>query len=152
MKAICYLLLPLLLAAPTIASAQELVWAADAEGGAPFSFPDPRNPAHIIGFEVDLANALAEGSSIKIVNLSVLGAQIISQPLMRPSQKLRLALPDETSALQLTASVAWSMFEKPSDAPAPHFRVGMEFSDAVREALEDYCKRNCSSDPLPVRR
>src|SRR5882672_9956860 len=59
MKAICYLLLPFLLAAPTIASAKELVWAADAEGGAPFSFPDPRNPAHIIGFEVDLANALA---------------------------------------------------------------------------------------------
>src|SRR2546421_11803225 len=59
MKAICYLLLPLLLAAPTIASAQELVWAADAEGGAPFSFPDPRNPVHIIGFEVGLANALA---------------------------------------------------------------------------------------------
>jgi polar amino acid transport system substrate-binding protein len=39
--------------------AQELVWAADAEGGAPYTFPDPRNPAHTIGFEVDLANALA---------------------------------------------------------------------------------------------
>lgn len=48
----------MLLAAPT-AFAQELVWAADAEGGAPYSFPDPRNPAHIIGFEVDLVNALA---------------------------------------------------------------------------------------------
>ena len=42
-----------------LASAQELVWAADAEGGAPYTFPDPRNPARIIGFEVDLANALA---------------------------------------------------------------------------------------------
>src|SRR4051812_36780733 len=100
----------------------------------------------------DLAEALAEGSSIKIVNLSVLGAQIISHPLMRPSQKLKLALPDDTTALQLTASVAWSVFEKPSDAPAPHFRVGMEFNDAVRESLEDYCKRHCSSDPLPIRR
>jgi polar amino acid transport system substrate-binding protein len=46
-------------AAPTATSAQELVWAADAEGGAPYSFPDPRNPARIIGFEVDLAAALA---------------------------------------------------------------------------------------------
>src|SRR5919206_453028 len=60
MKAIPYLLLPLLLAAAALpSSAQELVWAADAEGGAPYSFPDPRNPAQIIGFEVDLANALA---------------------------------------------------------------------------------------------
>jgi len=35
------------------------VWAADAEGGAPYSFPDVRNPARIIGFEVDLADSLA---------------------------------------------------------------------------------------------
>src|SRR5438309_10672966 len=59
MKAIPYLVLLILLMPLPLASAQELVWAADAEGGAPFSFPDPRNPAHIIGFEVDLANALA---------------------------------------------------------------------------------------------
>jgi polar amino acid transport system substrate-binding protein len=63
MKAIAY---PLILTAfaaflcqPT-AFAQELVWAADAEGGAPYTFPDPRDPSHIIGFEVDLASALAQ--------------------------------------------------------------------------------------------
>src|SRR5262252_7815807 len=50
--------LALLTAQPRL-YAQELVWAADAEGGAPYSFPDPRNPAHIVGFEVDLAEALA---------------------------------------------------------------------------------------------
>src|ERR1051325_5442785 len=61
MKAISYLLLLLILVTPAVAAAQskELVWAADAEGGAPYSFPDPRNPARIIGFEVDMANALA---------------------------------------------------------------------------------------------
>jgi len=59
-KAIAYLFLLLPLAAPHLASAQELVWAADAEGGAPYSFRDPRNPSRIIGFEVDLADALAE--------------------------------------------------------------------------------------------
>jgi polar amino acid transport system substrate-binding protein len=62
MKAIAYLValaaLPALLA-PEQVSAPELVWAADAEGGAPYTFPDPKNPARIIGFEVDLANALA---------------------------------------------------------------------------------------------
>src|SRR5437773_11458054 len=63
MKAIGYILSLIVLAAvaaPPAASAQELVWAADAEGGAPYTFPDPRNPANIIGFEVDLANALAK--------------------------------------------------------------------------------------------
>jgi polar amino acid transport system substrate-binding protein len=61
MKVIAYLWIAFLIAAGPAASAQnqELVWAADAEGGAPYTFPDPRNPATIIGFEVDLANALA---------------------------------------------------------------------------------------------
>ena len=61
MKVISYLWIAFLIAAVPAASAQnqELVWAADAEGGAPYTFPDPRNPAKIIGFEVDLANALA---------------------------------------------------------------------------------------------
>jgi polar amino acid transport system substrate-binding protein len=62
MKAISYLLTALLLAmvvaVPNV-HAQDLAWAADAEGGAPYTFPDPRNPAHIVGFEVDLADALA---------------------------------------------------------------------------------------------
>src|SRR5213593_4543435 len=62
MKAIPYVLMLLLLVGLTAAPhayGQELVWAADAEGGAPYSFPDVRDPARIIGFEVDLANALA---------------------------------------------------------------------------------------------
>lgn len=36
-----------------------LIWAADAEGGAPYVFADPMNPKKLIGFEVDLAEALA---------------------------------------------------------------------------------------------
>src|SRR5438046_6529168 len=65
MKAIPCLCISLLLFAGTAAPAQELVWAADAEGGAPYTFPDPRDPAHIIGFEVDLANALAARMELK---------------------------------------------------------------------------------------
>ncbi len=59
MKAIRYLLF-LVLALPVSATAQELVWAADAEGGAPYVFPDLRDPSKIVGFEVDLASALAQ--------------------------------------------------------------------------------------------
>jgi len=96
--------------------------------------------------------ALAEGSTIEVVDLSVLGAQVLSQPLMRPNQKLKVGLPDEGGTVNITASVAWSVFEKPAAAPEPYFRVGVEFNDAMREALDDYLKRHCSPDPLPIRR
>lgn len=36
-----------------------LRWAADAESGAPYVFQDPRNPTELVGFEVDIINAIA---------------------------------------------------------------------------------------------
>jgi len=50
----------LFLVAAAPAAAQELVWAGDAEGGAPYVMQDPRNPAITIGFEVEFANAIAQ--------------------------------------------------------------------------------------------
>src|SRR5215510_4248792 len=37
---------------------QVLRWGGDAEGGAPYVFPDPNNPRQIIGYEVDLMNEI----------------------------------------------------------------------------------------------
>ena len=37
----------------------ELVWAADQEGGGPHVYVDPREPTHLTGFEVELAEMLA---------------------------------------------------------------------------------------------
>lgn len=42
-----------------------LRWGGDAEGGAPYIFPDPKNPSRIIGFEQDLAEVLARKLALK---------------------------------------------------------------------------------------
>ncbi len=42
-----------------------LKWGADAEGGAPYVFPNPQNPAQLTGFEWDLAAALAAELGVK---------------------------------------------------------------------------------------
>jgi len=36
-----------------------LIWGGDAEGGGPYVYPDPASPRTVVGFEVDLAKALA---------------------------------------------------------------------------------------------
>src|SRR5687768_4997175 len=46
------------------ASAQdqpELRWGGDAEGGAPFVEADPNDPSRVVGFDVDIAQLLADG-------------------------------------------------------------------------------------------
>jgi polar amino acid transport system permease protein/polar amino acid transport system substrate-binding protein len=61
-------LVPLLLVAATahadrlqqIRASGELRWGGDAQGGAPYVFQDPMDPNHLIGFEVDFVDALAQ--------------------------------------------------------------------------------------------
>ena len=50
----------LFLATPFVYGQEVLRWGADSEGGAPYIFQDPAHPARIIGFEVDLVNAIAQ--------------------------------------------------------------------------------------------
>jgi len=42
-----------------------LVWGADQEGGGPFIYPDPDDPSERIGFEVELAQLVAEHLGVK---------------------------------------------------------------------------------------
>ena len=42
-----------------------LLWGADAEGGAPYVYPDPQKPERLIGFEFELAEALAAKLGLK---------------------------------------------------------------------------------------
>ena len=43
----------------------ELRWAGDLQGGEPYVFRDPRDPAKLVGFEVELAEALARRLSVR---------------------------------------------------------------------------------------
>jgi polar amino acid transport system substrate-binding protein len=43
----------------------ELRWGADAQGGAPYVFQDPKNPEKLVGFEVELADAIAAKLGVK---------------------------------------------------------------------------------------
>src|SRR3954464_5597768 len=48
-----------------IRSQGEIRWAGDLQGGEPYVFRDPRDPAKLVGFEVDLARALATSLGVR---------------------------------------------------------------------------------------
>src|SRR6185312_336161 len=48
-----------------IKSSGVLAWGGDAEGGAPYVYPNPDKPDEIVGFEVELADALATKLGVK---------------------------------------------------------------------------------------
>lgn len=99
----------------------------------------------------DSLDAVVENGSASLVDISVLGAQVVSQPVLRPNQKIKIALPDTGDMLHVAAHVAWSTFEKPKLVTDAHYRAGIEFTGAAREALEDYRRRHCAEEPIPYR-
>jgi hypothetical protein len=85
-----------------------------------------------------------------LIDLSVLGAQVLSEPALKPNQTIKIALPDASDTLRVTANIRWSLFEKPKHATDAYYRAGIEFIEKT-PALEDYCRRHCAEDPLPYR-
>lgn len=49
----------------TIKTRGVLLWGSDAEGGAPYVFPDPKDPSRLIGFELEIAEAVAKELGVK---------------------------------------------------------------------------------------
>jgi hypothetical protein len=99
----------------------------------------------------DPLDVVVENGSASLIDISILGAQVVSGPVLRPNQKIKLALPDTRDMLHVMAHVAWSTFEKPKIITDPYYRAGIEFTGAAQEALEDYRLRHCAIEPIPYR-
>lgn len=98
---------------------------------------------------LDSLNAVVENRQANLVNISILGAQVVSQPALRPNDNVKILLPDDSQTVRVTAHVAWSTFEQARMGTDTYYRAGMEFTDAAKEILEDYCRRHCEGLPLP---
>lgn len=91
------------------------------------------------GLEIQL-----DGNPVTVVDVSVIGAQVLSASMVRPDQRVRVTLPREQGMLRFRAAIAWARFELPRRAgdPGPHYRVGIEFLDADADVLEKFCQDN----------
>jgi len=89
------------------------------------------------------APVLVDGNQAALVDLSIFGAQVVSQSVLKPNQRVRMALLDDAGTLRFNAAVAWASFEIPP-ASGPRYRAGIEFIDADRLAVDSYCHRHKS--------
>ncbi|MGH9410441.1 MAG: PilZ domain-containing protein [Vicinamibacterales bacterium] len=98
-----------------------------------------RAPRHRIrtGIELQL-----DGNPASVIDLSMVGAQVISSTILRPNQKVRIALPSDDLTLRFRGAVAWAKFELPiAPSTAPQYRAGIEFADADARAIDTVITR-----------
>lgn len=83
---------------------------------------------------------IVNGETTELVNVSEMGAQLVSPSALRPDQQVRLVLADHAVAIKVEAAVAWSAFERSAGASETCYRVGLEFAQSKPEIVRVYCK------------
>ena len=83
----------------------------------------------------DGVDVTIDGNPAALMDLSVIGAMVISPTTLRPNQRVRMSLPHEPRAIRFSAGIAWAAFEMPKAKPAPQYRAGIEFFDADADAV-----------------
>jgi hypothetical protein len=116
---------------------------ADAPAASPAVAPllDQTGTRRAARFRMDEgAGLLLDGNTAKLVDLSTIGAQVLSSGVLKPNQRVRIALTDKQGAVKMSGSVAWALFEIP-----PRYRAGIAFVDADPAAVDTFCGRHKQS-------
>jgi len=150
---LAFLLLGTFLGAANSARAQSkkpLIWGGDTDGGFPYVFANPTNPDEVIGFEMDLAKALAEeiGRPIEFkqrqfdslladlergdIDIAMNGLEITPKRL----QRVAFTRPYYIYQLQLVARADEKRFQNLDEAKAKGLTIGTLGSTAAEELLK----------------
>jgi hypothetical protein len=84
---------------------------------------------------------MVEGTNAALIDLSTIGAQVVSPAKLSPNQRVRVAINDDGRAVEFGATVAWTSFEIQPNM-GPRYRAGIEFVDAAPADVEAFCARN----------
>jgi len=76
-----------------------------------------------------------------LIDLSTIGAQLVTQATVKPGQELRLILTDASGNVKFLGKVVWASFEIPPSG-APRYRAGAEFVDADAAAIDGFIQRH----------
>jgi PilZ domain len=98
-----------------------------------------RAPRHRLrpGVEIQL-----DGNPVSIVDMSIVGAQVVSATILRPNQRVRVSVPSDDFVMRFRGTVAWAKFEMPKPSAPPRYRAGVEFNDADSAAMDSYCAKH----------
>jgi PilZ domain-containing protein len=81
-----------------------------------------------------------DGKTASIVNMSLVGAQVLSETILKPKQRLRFTVVDEGRSIRIQSVVATVAVEIVKGAP--RYRAGIEFFNADPAALQKFIDRN----------
>jgi len=97
-----------------------------------------RSPRFKIG-----PKAVASVDAVKatLIDLSTIGAQLVTTAALKPSQRVKMTLDDKAGSVRFEAVVMWASFEVGPNG-VPRYRGGLEFSDANASEVDAFIGRH----------
>jgi hypothetical protein len=90
----------------------------------------------------DGVEVAVDGNPAALVDLSTVGAQVVSPTILKPNQRVRVVLGDAKSPVKCAGAIAWAAFEMPKGMPT-RYRAGIDWG-VTPEApnVESFAKKN----------
>jgi PilZ domain len=121
--------------APQTSHMQSAVAVADAnDTGAPLNLSGTRRAPRFK--MVEGTEAQVDGKSATLVDMSLVGTQLVVMYRLTPNQRVRFTFKDQGKTIRIGGTVVWASFEVV--AGSGRYRVGIEFSDADETNLQQF--------------
>jgi hypothetical protein len=83
-----------------------------------------------------------DGNPAALVDLSAVGAQVVSPTVLKPNQRVRIAMGDGKASVRCAGAVAWAAFEMPKGMPT-RYRAGIDWGVTPEgPGVESFANKN----------
>ena len=90
----------------------------------------------------DGVQVAVDGNPAALIDLSAVGAQVVSPTVLKPNQRVRVIMGDGKAPIRCNGSIAWAAFEMPKGQPT-RYRAGIDFGlTADAEGVNGFAKKN----------
>jgi hypothetical protein len=88
------------------------------------------------------AELFLDGVSTAVVDVSTLGAQVLSQTTLRPNRLVRVVLQSSTGTFTCDARIVWARMESPTPSMPLQCRSGIRFVNSQPAAIDRFIARH----------
>lgn len=90
----------------------------------------------------DHVDVSVDGNPAALVDLSMVGAQVVSATVLKPNQRVRVIMGEGRSAIRSSGAVVWAAFEMPKGMPT-RYRAGIDWGmTGESSAIEAFAEKN----------
>jgi hypothetical protein len=84
---------------------------------------------------------VVDGNAVHLVDLSIVGAQVLSPKMLKPNQRVRLMFTDGTTIIKCNGMIVWASFEMPKGQPT-RYRAGIDLTTDDSRGLAAFADKN----------